>query len=255
MKREWRSQSWITTHPVPFREKLINSVRKMATPIRRLLGKITLHEPTRYVEMAARWLAWHGIEGDYCEFGVYTGRQFVLAYKAISRYSEHCRFYAFDSFEGLPEPKDLDMAIPQFAEGGLAATREEFVGNLEKNQVDLNRVKIVPGWYSEILRAQLANKIGLAKVAIVLIDCDLYASTVPVLDFLTDLLSDGSVIIFDDWYLFQGHPDLGAQRAFREWKDANPSFRFSPFPRVSNSFQNAFILHKPLEQLNNWQPQ
>ncbi len=105
----------------------------------------------------------------------------------------------------------------------------------------------MPGWFSETLTASLAEEIGLSRVAVALIDCDFYVSTVPVLAFLTDLLVDGSLIIFDDWHLFRGHPDLGPQKAFEEWQAENPDLRFSLFPTVSNSFQKVFIVHRPLD--------
>ena len=106
------------------------------------------------------------------------------------------------------------------------------------------------GWYSDVLNDSLPGQIGLSKVAIALVDCDLYASTILALDFLASLLVDGAIIIFDDWFLFRGHPDLGPRRAFREWQAKVPEFQFSLLPPVSNSFQQAFIVHKPLQ--SNW---
>ena len=38
-------------------------------------------------------------------------------------------------------------------------------------------------------------------INLALIDADLYVSTVPVLNFITDLLVDGGIIIFDDFFL------------------------------------------------------
>jgi len=246
MSRNWRSESWKATHPLSSPDKIKNAFHDFINPFRKILGKLTLSEPTKYIDLAAQWNIWQNIEGDYCEFGVYTGRQFIHAYKAITKISKEARFYAFDSFEGLPKPEGVDLVYPQFAEGGLAATRKEFIKNLRKYNVDLSKVEVVVGWYSNVLKASLPEKIGLSKIAVALIDCDLYASTIPVLDFLTNLLVDGGIIIFDDWYLFRGHPDLGPQRAFREWQARVPEFQFSLLPAVPNSFQKAFIVHKPL---------
>ena len=68
----------------------------------------------------------------------------------------------------------------------------------------MNRVKIIPGWYSEVLNENTKKKLQIKKAAIVYVDCDLYESTVPVLDFITDYPVDGSILIFDDWNSFRG---------------------------------------------------
>jgi len=54
------------------------------------------------------------------------------------------------------------------------------------------------------------------------IDCDLYDSTVPVLEYLAPRLTVGSVVVFDDWRCYRNHPDFGEQRACREWLQRNP---------------------------------
>jgi hypothetical protein len=66
---------------------------------------------------------------------------------------------------------------------------------------------------------------GLEKVAAAWVDCDLYKSTVPVLNFLTSRLSTGSVIAFDDWRCFRNQPDFGEQRAVSEWLAQNPHIK------------------------------
>jgi hypothetical protein len=67
------------------------------------------------------------------------------------------------------------------------------------------------------------------RIAVAWVDCDLYESTVPVLDFLTTQLQDGAVLVFDDWFCFHGRPDRGEQRACREWLDANPEISLVPY--------------------------
>lgn len=247
MNRKWRPRSWRDSHPLSLQQKIKYRFRQLLLPIRQLIGRVAISPQITYLDLAASWMERHSIEGDYCEFGVFTGRSFVHAYHAISKISEDTRFFAFDSFEGLPQPGEKDLVYPKFPKGYFAATQEEFVTNLRAHQVRMSAVKIVPGWYSETLTASLAAEIGLSRVAVALIDCDFYISTVPVLTFLTDLLVDGSLIIFDDWHLFRGHPDLGPQKAFEEWQTKNPDLRFSLFPAVSNSFQKAFIVHRPLD--------
>ncbi len=203
-----------------------------------------------YLDHAASFTASQRIEGDYCEFGVYTGRSFVHAYRAI-RLAERTwtqaprrRLFAFDSFQGLPEPGPLDSAYRHFREGSLSATEAEFRANLQRGRVDPTRVRVVTGWYDQVLSADLVQREGLDAVAVALLDCDLYESAVPVFEFLTPLLSDGAVLIIDDWYLFRGNPGLGVQRAFHEWREKQTEVSVSEFPWVSGSFQRAFIAHR-----------
>jgi hypothetical protein len=49
------------------------------------------------------------------------------------------------------------------------------------------------------------------------------------LDFVTDLVQDGTVVAFDDWYNFRARPDRGEQRACREWLERNPAITLVPY--------------------------
>jgi len=71
------------------------------------------------------------------------------------------------------------------------------------------------------------------------IDCDLYESAKTVLSFITPIVQEGTIIMFDDWYQFRGNPDKGEQRAFREWLYDNPhlnSVEYVKQPPWANSF-------------------
>ena len=49
------------------------------------------------------------IEGDYLEFGTYQGRSLASAHHIAQLYGlKNMRFYAFDSFQGLPEIQGVD---------------------------------------------------------------------------------------------------------------------------------------------------
>ncbi len=81
------------------------------------------------------------------------------------------------------------------------------------------------------------------KVAVAMIHCDLYESAVPVLEFLTEFVQDGTVLIFDDWNCYRSNPNRGEQRAFKEWLDKNPNVKAAPFLGY-NWHGQAFILNK-----------
>jgi hypothetical protein len=171
------------------------------------------------------------VEGDYLEFGVYEGHTFVNAwYAARSTGQRDMRFYAFDSFEGLPDPATSEVdAGGDFAKGQYKAGRALFERNLRRVGVDMARVSVVEGYYEQSLRDIKPRDIGLDAAAVVWIDCDLYQSAVCALDFVTDVVQDGTVLAFDDWYNFRARPDRGEQRACREWLERNPAITLVPY--------------------------
>jgi O-methyltransferase len=165
------------------------------------------------------------IPGDYCEFGVYRGDTFIQAHRSLSGRFHNMRFLAFDSFAGLPNPKNHDARdgyTGNFHESEFTCSKEDFMTNLQAKRVELERIKIIKGWFNKTLAPGKAEEYGIEKIAAAWIDCDLYESTVPVLNFILPHLSIGSVIVFDDWRCFRNLPDLGEQRACREWLVVNP---------------------------------
>lgn len=93
----------------------------------------------------------------------------------------------------------------------------------------MDRVTIVEGFYESTIADTKPRDMGLESASIVWIDCDLYSSTILVLDFVTDLLKDGSVLVFDDWYCFRARPDRGEQQACSEWLSRNPAITLVPY--------------------------
>jgi hypothetical protein len=165
------------------------------------------------------------VDGDYLEFGVFQGTTFARACIRMRAIFPGMRFFAFDSFQGLPQPKGLDAVngfTNAFYQSQFSCSEEEFIANLRRENVDLSKVATVQGWFDESLDEQKMARHKIEKIAAVWIDCDLYESTVPILKFITPRLSTGCVIIFDDWRCFRNDPEFGEQRACREWLHENP---------------------------------
>lgn len=174
-------------------------------------------------------LADTGIEGDYYEFGLWQGYSFCVAQAAASSAGGTApQFFGFDSFEGLPPLTGPDAGSHEFKAGDYAGSYEEVVSNLNHFGVDWERTHLVKGWYDALPEsaAHLATKMGPA--ALVLVDCDLYESTVPVLRFVRDRLQPGTIVMFDDWNCFDRSDDMGQRRAFREFLDQNPAWKAAP---------------------------
>jgi hypothetical protein len=194
------------------------------------------------IRVGVRFVCWNQIPGDYLEFGSYSGTSFCYAYQTF-QHTRKCvtaelgdedkrafenakpRFFTFDSFEGLPEAAKVD-AHPYMPKHWKNATFSMGVGDFErilaKHGVDNADVHIVKGWYRDTLTDETKARYRLQKAAMVHIDCDYYESALAVLDFITDLVEDGTVVVFDDYNCFRGSPDLGERRAFSEWLAKNP---------------------------------
>ena len=198
-------------------------------------------EANNCIRAGTRFVCWNHIPGDYLEFGCHSGRTFCNAYQTFHEtralvadsiepealehhYREKPRFFAFDSFEGLPESQAMDdhaYRPAHWARSKYAFSVDDFKKVLAKERIDRSDVHIVAGWYDRTLTEETKRGHDLTHAAMVYVDCDYYESTVPVLNFVTDLVQDGTVIVFDDYNFYRGSPDLGQRRAFSEWLGRN----------------------------------
>jgi O-methyltransferase len=187
----------------------------------------SVYESTRMINLAFSYCMNNKIPGDYTEFGVYEGRASREAYKAAMRNGfSNIQFYVFDSFAGLPEVTGVDAGAV-FHEGQFACSRADYEKNLRKDKINLSKFEIIEGYFDQTLPGYR----NASQVAIAWIDCDLYESTVTVLDFLTDRMVNGSLIIFDDWFCFEGGSSKGEQLACKEWLEKNPDIVLTEYQK------------------------
>jgi len=140
------------------------------------------------------------INGVFCEFGVYKGGvSLLLAHIADGKKMTH----SFDSFQGLP--------VSDYGEstkyGDFKNSRSNFDDTVTKFNMT-NDIVVHEGWFDDTL-INFKEKIAFAHL-----DCDLFSSTKLVLNHITPLLTDKSVLIFDD-YLTIG---ILQSKAVDEWK-------------------------------------
>jgi hypothetical protein len=134
-------------------------------------------------------------DGLYLEFGVFSGRTI----NHVARLVRH-PVYGFDSFEGLPERwRDLFDA-GRFKVSALPRVR--------------SNVTLVKGWFNETLPGFLEEHPG--DVSLLHVDCDLYSSTVTILDCLKPRIKAGTVIVFDEYFNYAGWRE-GEYKAFQEF--------------------------------------
>jgi len=207
-------------------------------------NEIRQREKYRFFQLAYDYLAANFIEGDYYEFGTHKARTFRMSLsEARKKNMENINFYAFDSFEGLPEPQDIDK-FSGWEKGALKTTDDEFDVIIRGHGLYLDRIHKVKGYYQDTLNNELQQQFeqNRSKIALVYIDCDFYESAVHVLDFIEPLLQNGSVICFDDWNVYKASPDKGERRAFTEFI-AKTGHHFEEFITVG-WFGKSFIFTK-----------
>ncbi len=146
------------------------------------------------------------IDGLWLEFGVFKGS--TINY--ISKIKFNKTIYGFDSFEGLPE-----NWRGRIVEGTFALSK--------KPRVNKN-VKLVEGWFDNSLPLFCQENEG--PISFLHIDCDLYSSTKTVFDNLKDRISQGTVIVFDEFFNYFGW-EKGEYKAFIELtKSESLNFRY-----------------------------
>lgn len=225
-------------------------IKKTSSPKERFSGtfqsfnnEFLYTEREKILLFATEFIKYSELKGDYLEFGVWEGKTLAAAYHFSKNYGfDTVNFYAFDGFKGLPEIKGIDKSgFKNFHEGQYSCNKKQFEKNLIKYGVDSSKVFTIEGWFEDILNNETKKKLLLKYASIIWIDCDLYESTVPVLNFIESYIQDGTVLIFDDWFCYRSDPKRGEQRAFNEWMEKNPHITAIPFRQFS-WHGNSFIL-------------
>ena len=62
------------------------------------------------------------------------------------------------------------------------------------------------------------------------------------LEWIRPLLQDGTVLMFNDFYRFKGHPEMGERRALAEFLAANPEVLVTEYAKFASVGQ-AFLVH------------
>lgn len=164
--------------------------------------------------------------GDYFEFGLYRGYSFAKAFELCRELGlDEMRLFGFDSFEGLPRLEQGDEADGRFFRGQFACSLQVVEQNLRDAGVDRSRYRLIEGYYEDSLTSELKSELGSKRAAVVLLDCDLYSSTRIALGWLDDLLTEGSILLFDDWSSHGDDVRQGQPRALHEFLEARSDLR------------------------------
>lgn len=176
---------------------------------------------------AFKALRFNGIGGDYAEFGTAGGMTFALAYHEARRYGHGAKFWAFDSFAGFPPSAD-PAEHPRWIPGKMKTGLDEFHAICARNGIPREAYEVVPGFYEQSLRA-LGPDGEPRDIALAYVDCDLYASTRAVLQFLRPRLKHGMLVAFDDYFCWSASQLAGERRALLELQAEDDRWHWLPY--------------------------
>lgn len=158
-----------------------------------------------------------GAAGDVAECGCARGLSFMELCLSFSQDRPDWAgegFHVFDSFEGLSEPGEEDLALDDSDADAAQVVRNMVPGNFvaaydlvrENIHRRFPRVALHPGWIPSAFPAVAGR-----NFCFVHLDVDLYRPTRDSLDYFFPRLADGGAIITDDY----NWP--GARKAFQEF--------------------------------------
>jgi hypothetical protein len=171
---------------------------------------------------AVRYINETGIEGDIVECGVWRGGSMMAIAEMLKRSGDTSRnLHLFDTFEGMSEPTEADVsvdgatAVDQLANEDkndgksvwCVASLEDVQSHMTQTGYPNERVHYHVGKVEETIPEAAPSKIALLRL-----DTDWYESTAHEMEHLFSRLSDGGVLIVDDYGHWQG-----ARRAVDEY--------------------------------------
>jgi O-methyltransferase len=145
------------------------------------------------------------VKGVVVECGTWKGGMIGGIAKMLQQPDR--KYYLFDSYEGLPDAIELDGKQAQ-----AFATDPKMIEQYDNCKADIEfareamkisgakNVEIIKGWFNDTLPHFPKNE----GIAILRLDGDWYESTMECLDNLFDKVVDGGIIIFDDYYSWEG---------------------------------------------------
>ena len=204
-------------------------------------AELEMHDRFDFMTKAFSAISVNGIEGDYLEFGVAHGKTIWAAWRASRAVGLSPHLWAFDSFQGLPDPtSDTDLHHPSWHKGRYAVGQERFTANLTSMGVTENDFTAIPGFFSESLMRERRGGLP-SKVAMAYVDCDMYSSTVEVLDYLREIVQTGTIVAFDDWFCWSPSGRSGEQVALEELIAAHPELQFNAYVPIGWHGMSFFV--------------
>lgn len=212
-------------------EHFIAEISQSEIDIIKSISNYSMSTPANHwaIIQSIKHISKNNIDGDFVECGVWKGGNIIL-FKLISDLLKlNKNIYAFDTFEGMPEPgeKDFDLknidakkTFDKYKDKDIKwcySTLDEVKSNIKSfNTSYIETYNFVKGKVEETLNNEknLPNKISLLRL-----DTDFFESTKKELEVLFPKLVSGGVLIIDDY----GHWK-GAKKAVDQYFELDKNF-------------------------------
>lgn len=219
-----------------------------------VMSEMIRHNSERWTvySHAVDFVNFESVEGDILEFGVFGGVSLALLAQAhafdpkgMSR-----RIVGYDSFRGLPSSEESHT---RWKEGDCArihawhptlklgdvVTPDLTCDLFRRCQLEAPLLEV--GLFQDTIRSTVPEKYRAA--AVVHIDCDMYESTRVVLEGLSPILQEGTVLLFDEWFSYKGNPAKGEARAFFEFLESHPAWGAQHY-QAYGPYSDSYILYR-----------
>jgi Macrocin-O-methyltransferase (TylF) len=174
----------------------------------------------------------------YLEFGVYRGDS--ILYWARKLRNPDTKLHGFDSFEGLPE-------------GWGPHAKGHFGVAGKVPQIDDPRITFFKGWFDQTLPRY---SVPPHEILVIVMDADLYSSTIYVLRHLRPYIQSGTFIYFDEMNQIDHEPkalDEFINECSLEFRPVCADLTLSAIffeccgPRLTNQHQNPYSFRKSFD--------
>ncbi len=166
-------------------------------------SEYTMIGERRYIRNLLLIKKFGNINGSVVECGTWRGG--MIAGTACVLGNNRC-YYLYDSFEGLPDAKPVDGKKALNWQANKES--ENYYNNCTADEEDAKHamtrsgadsVVIKKGWFSQTLPSYDGG-----EIAVLRLDGDWYESTMDCLNYLFPKVTEGGLIIIDDYYTYAG---------------------------------------------------
>ena len=193
---------WLFLRSIPIRDFTKIHKLKLFFVVRPSYTGLIYSRLSNLYELAS-YLEEKKVGGGFVELGVWNGGSAAIMAE-VAKHNKARHIYLFDSWEGLPEPRQVDISyVGSPGKKGVCLGSEEKCKELiyKKLKLDEDRIHLINGWFNDTIPI---SKRDIGEIALLHIDCDWYESVKFRLRELYDNVIKGGFIVIGDYGYWRG---------------------------------------------------